>query len=195
MSSPRFVRRYLRIDDQHQRQLMQHADRNEILLRIVAQILVERRPDAERAVGAEQHGVTIRRRLRHRFGADIAAGTGPVFDDDLLAEPLRHRGCDRARQHVGGAAGREGDDHGDGPLGIVCRVRRCAGERSRGKGGERECKCRQRRRVFKSWLSDPFPSWYRQASRRTLRSRRANTIKQISLSNMPIRHIRAPEQT
>jgi hypothetical protein len=28
-----------------------------------------------------------RRRAHHRFGGDIAAGTGPIFDDEWLAEP------------------------------------------------------------------------------------------------------------
>ena len=45
--------------------------------------------------------------------ADVAAGAGPVVDDDLLAEPLAELGRDDAHRGVGRAAGREGDDHAD----------------------------------------------------------------------------------
>jgi hypothetical protein len=42
----------------------------------------------------------------NRLCADIAAGTGPVLDDELLTEPLRQPLADQARRDVGRAGRR-----------------------------------------------------------------------------------------
>ena len=37
----------------------------------------------------QQQRIAIRRRMHDRFGGDVVAGTGPVLDDERLAETLR----------------------------------------------------------------------------------------------------------
>ena len=93
--------RHRRIDDQQQRQLMQDPDRREIVLRIVAQIPIKGGPDADRTVGPKQNRIAVRRRMRHRLGADMAAGARAIVHHHLLAELARHGGGHCARQHVG----------------------------------------------------------------------------------------------
>ena len=56
---------------------------------------------------AEAGDVTIRGCPHHRLGGNIAAGTGPVLDDERLPKPLRQRLTDQARDDVGRAAGAE----------------------------------------------------------------------------------------
>jgi hypothetical protein len=61
----------------------------------------------------EQEGVTVGVRLGDDIRTDRAAGAAHVLDDDRLAEGFRQALREEARQHVGRAAGREGDDHPD----------------------------------------------------------------------------------
>ena len=58
------------------------------------------------------------RRPNDDFSADIAAGAGPIFDDELLSEPLRQRLTDDTRDDVGRNSSRESDDDPHRP----CRV-------------------------------------------------------------------------
>jgi hypothetical protein len=67
---------------------------------------------------SEQQGVAVRRRMRDEGGGDIAARTGPVLDDEGLAECLPHLLPDDARRDVGGRAGGKPDDHADRPAGV-----------------------------------------------------------------------------
>ncbi len=53
--------------------------------------------------GREQR-VAVGRRAHDRFGADIAAGARPVFDDDRLPQPLLQLGADQPHQDVADAA-------------------------------------------------------------------------------------------
>ena len=62
--------------------------------------------------------------MRHHRGADIGAGAAAVLDDDLLADPLRQRLRDQARNDVEGAPGRHGNDQMDRPRRIIL----CAGD-------------------------------------------------------------------
>src|SRR5262245_32932610 len=57
------------------------AEKNEI------ELVVERRADCIRRSNLQER-VAVRWCLHNRFGGDIAAGTGPVLDDERLAEPL-----------------------------------------------------------------------------------------------------------
>ena len=50
---------------------------------------------------------------------DIAAGAGPVLDDQRAADRFAQMGCDNARHDVGRAARREGHDDLDRAIGIV----------------------------------------------------------------------------
>jgi hypothetical protein len=64
---------------------------------------------------AHHHGVAIGRGLGDAGGADGAAGTGDVLDDDLHAQRLAHVLPENARQHIGRASRRKRHDHRDGP--------------------------------------------------------------------------------
>src|SRR5262245_26265527 len=60
------------------------SDRRDVANEIETEFLVERRVDGVRRASHEQR-VAVRRRLHHRLGANVAAGAGPVLDDELLA--------------------------------------------------------------------------------------------------------------
>jgi hypothetical protein len=105
------------------RRVADHADRCEILARVVARILVQRGTDRERAGVAQQQRVTIGIAFRDRFGADGAAGAGTVVDHDLLAEQFAHLVGDAAADDRGAAAGRKWNHQRDRAGGIVLRLR------------------------------------------------------------------------
>src|SRR5262249_6452407 len=54
--------------------------------------------------------VPVWRGVEHRLHGEEGAGTRPVFDYDLLAQPFRERWRDKARHLVGTAARRKTDD-------------------------------------------------------------------------------------
>jgi len=70
--------------------------------------------------------------------ADEAVGARPVVHDDRLAERLLEIVRDLARQHVGRAARRKGDDEADRPLRVVLRTRDGRGNGEGGADGENE---------------------------------------------------------
>jgi hypothetical protein len=53
--------------------------------------------------------------MHDRLGGDIAAGAGPVLDDERLAEPLRQPLTDQARENVVRPAGGKPDDDANRP--------------------------------------------------------------------------------
>src|SRR5262245_15338587 len=63
----------------------------------------------------QEQRIAVGRRTYDRLGADIAAGTRPALDDELLAEPLREPLADQASDDVGAAAGRKADDDAHRP--------------------------------------------------------------------------------
>ncbi|KAG1317088.1 hypothetical protein G6F63_015812 [Rhizopus arrhizus] len=67
---------------------------------------------------------------------DVAAGASQVFDDDRLAQPLRQRFGQQARQRVGRAAGRKAHQQPHG----FCGFPRIGGDRRGGgrQGGDGE---------------------------------------------------------
>ena len=113
---------------QRVRRVADHADRCEILARIVAGILVERGADRQRAGVAQQQRVAVGIALGDRLGADRAAGAGTVVDHDFLAEHVADLVGDGAADDRGAAAGRERNHQRDGAGGIVLRTRRIGGE-------------------------------------------------------------------
>ena len=59
--------------------------------------------------------MTIRGRLDDRLGGDITARAQPVFDDELLAKPLREPFTYQAREDIGRAASAKADDQAHRP--------------------------------------------------------------------------------
>src|SRR5690606_20219966 len=89
----------------------------------------------------EQQRVTIRFRIGHLGRTQRTASSTDIFYHDLLAKILRHGLGDQSCDCIGRAAGREGNDDGDGPLRIVrsgCG-KWCEGECG---GGRKPCKKR-----------------------------------------------------
>ncbi len=84
------VNRQGRVDQHDQRAGADQADGREILARVVADIRIERRIDAERPGTADHQRVAVRRAPGDLAGRDRAAGAGAVLDHDLLAERPAH---------------------------------------------------------------------------------------------------------
>ena len=130
-----------RIHHQRIRRVADQADRRKILARIVADVLVERRPDRERAGVAEHQRVAVGLAFGDRLGADGAAGAGAVVDHDLFAEQLAHLVGDAAADDRGRAARRKRNHQRDRAGRIVLRVRGDATRRDHGaSAAERRCK-------------------------------------------------------
>ena len=102
------------------------ADRDEILLGVVVQLLVERGVGGEDAVVAHQQRVAVGSGTGDLLGGDVAAGAGPVLDDEGLVQDVLKPPADDARQHVARPARREGDQQRDRPvrIGALLRVGR-----------------------------------------------------------------------
>jgi hypothetical protein len=85
---------------------------------VVGQLAIE--PDARREADMMQHQhVAVGIGPRDARGAQRAASTGNVLDDDLLPERAGHRLGDQPAYRVGGAASGERHDHRDRSFGIV----------------------------------------------------------------------------
>ena len=69
--------------------------------------------------GNHQERIAVGGGLGREIGAEHAAGTGPVVDEDLLAEFLAELIGDDAADHVVAAAGRERNDQPDRPVRII----------------------------------------------------------------------------
>ena len=65
----------------------------------------------------EQQRIAVRRDLGRGLGADEATAAAAVLDDDGLAEFGLHALGGDAGPGIGAAAGREGDDEADRPVG------------------------------------------------------------------------------
>ena len=70
--------------------------------------------DGEGRVDADQQRIAVAGRLGRVVGADVAARAGPVVHDEGLFEFTLQYLAQAARQDVGGAGGREGDDDAHG---------------------------------------------------------------------------------
>jgi hypothetical protein len=84
------------------------------------ELVVERRIDRAAERDQEQR-IAIWSRFHDRLGADIAAGSGPVVDDKLLAEPLRKPLSQEARVDVVRTAGGKTGDKAHRPRRIGLR--------------------------------------------------------------------------
>jgi hypothetical protein len=104
--------------DQGHRHVVDHAEVLEVVQRLVGQVAVQRRRGGHADV-VQQEGVAVGGRLGHLGRTQRAAGTAHVLDDDgLVAQTLAQHFGQVACHLVGGAAGGEGHDDGDGLLGV-----------------------------------------------------------------------------
>src|SRR5581483_11749856 len=113
-----------------------HADRLEVLHRVVAD-LADVRDHGEDRVVQHADGVAVGGRALHALGADRARRAGLVLDQDLLAEVLAHALRDDPDHHVDRAARlqRHHDEHG--LRRVALRGARQRDRRER-RGGERD---------------------------------------------------------
>jgi len=88
-------------------------DRREVALGLIRQVLEQGDVDGQRAARGHRQGVSVRRRLRNKVGANVAAGTCLGFDDNRLAEACLQRRRKQSGKDVGGAAGWIRRDHPD----------------------------------------------------------------------------------
>src|SRR4030095_14017291 len=87
--------------------------RREVLDRIVRQLLEQVLVGCVRRVGRDEYHVAIGRRLGDQLRGNETGGARTVVDDDRLLGQRAELLTQRARQLVGGAAGREGHDQRD----------------------------------------------------------------------------------
>ena len=108
-----------------------HADRLEVLDRVVGR-LGDRRKDRHHRRPAPEQRVAIGRRTGHGLSRNGAVAADPILDHELLPERLAQALAGQARNDVDVAAGRERDDDPDRPLRPSRRLgpRGCKGERS-----------------------------------------------------------------
>ncbi len=129
--------RAVRRHEQQQSGAADHADRLEVLHRVVGQLLEHRRVGGVRGVGRQEHRVPVRRGSGRRLCRDEPRGAGAVVDDDGLprlgGQPL----AEHARPRVRAAAGRKGNDDLE-RLGRVWRRGRHRRQREQGGCQEEE---------------------------------------------------------
>ena len=147
MNSASVFDRQRAVDDEHVGRAADHADRREVLDRVVRHVARRRR----RAVGRD---VALHQRVAVGYGArggdagDDAAAAALVLDDEVLAERLAPALGDDARDHVVAAAGGDRDDVADRLARKRLRAR-CRGKQSRAGA------CRIVRRFIRCLLAGP----------------------------------------
>jgi hypothetical protein len=113
------LRRQLGVDRHDQRQLRDQDDRREILDRVIGQVGVDVRADAVGRDRVQEERVAVRIGFGDGRGSDRAPGAAAIAGDDRLAERVGKLGADDARDEVGGAARRHGDDELQRPVRII----------------------------------------------------------------------------
>ena len=105
---------------QHVRRAAEIRDMREIAHRVIADVLVHRRPDHDDRDAGYHQRIAVGLGTGDRFGHRDAATARPVLDDERLAERLAQRLAVEPRRSVGGAAGRERHDDAHGRVGHSC---------------------------------------------------------------------------
>jgi hypothetical protein len=117
---------HARRDHQREGRARHERDWDEVLARIVTDVLRDQGAGCERGDTADQQGVAVGLGGGRGAGADRPAGAGPVVDDHLLSEHRRQPLRDQAAHHVDRPAGGERHDQLD-RLGRIGLRARCAG--------------------------------------------------------------------
>jgi len=95
-----------RVSQKHHREADQSGDRRDVADEIEIELFVERRVDRVSRHHVEKR-VAVRQSGHDRFGRDIAAGAGPLLDEERLAQARRKPLPDQPRHKVGRAAAAE----------------------------------------------------------------------------------------
>src|SRR5262245_4278435 len=95
-------------------------DRGYIADEIEIEFLVQRDVDRIRRSGQEER-IAVRRRAHDRLGGDVVAGAWPVFNNELLTEPLREPLSYQTRDDVTRTAGAIADENAHRPRRIGLR--------------------------------------------------------------------------
>ena len=124
---------------QHVRRAAEIRDVREIAHRVVADVLVHRRPDHDDRDARHHQRVAVGLGAGHRFRHRDAAAARPVLDHELLAEGLAQRLAVEPRRGVGGAAGRKRHDDAHVPGRPILRNGSCR-KPERGRDGPHDDK-------------------------------------------------------
>jgi hypothetical protein len=129
--------RQFRGDGEDEGSARDHADRNEVLGRVVRQFPMHVRLDRQRRHRGEQQRVAVRRSLGHGRRAGDRAGAGTILDHNRLAENLSELLPELAGHDIGAAARRVRNHQCDRPRGKFLRER----GRNRAEHRDRGAKC------------------------------------------------------
>ena len=149
--------RMVRRDDDDQREVCDHRQRDERSRRMIGQVRIGGGRDRHHAARADEQRVAIVRLVHHELGRDPPAGAGLVLVDDGLAQDFAELLADQAGKDVVAAAGRERHDHADRLVGIVggrIALRRGRRERRQDHGRNRKRCAQQRAAELRSFASN-----------------------------------------
>ena len=155
------LRRMIRIGDEDEREIRQHADEAEVRDRIVGQLLVD---GGRHRMPARKHRqrAAVRRRPGNGRGRRGAAGARPGLDHDRLPQAFAQMVRDQPRDQVDVGSGREPVHQGDGAaaLGIGGGDRQSGRSAEYGTAGQlRHRRCRLRlhmsRQLTVGWRDVP----------------------------------------
>src|SRR5271156_99397 len=111
------------------------GDRRDVVNEIEIELAIKRRVDRVPRADQEQR-IAIRGRAYYRLGADIAAGTWPVLDDEWLSEPLREPLPHQTGEDIGNASRGKTNDKAHRLRGIGLRA---CNARDGGESGSARC--------------------------------------------------------
>jgi len=132
------VHRQGRIDHEDEGNFAAERDWNEVLDRIVGQLLVHGCADRQRAAARHHDGVTVGRGVGAGGSADHRSGARPVLHHHRFAQPVRERLRDRAAERIDRAARRPRRNQGDLSRGVILCVSDWGGGEAERNGGENQ---------------------------------------------------------
>jgi hypothetical protein len=113
------------VNDHDFRHARDQCEQGEILLPVERHLAHHERNGGQRRCAVDANRVAVGRTLGEGIDPGQAAGACAVLDDDLLAQFGAKSVSQRAREQIGGTAGRERHDQLDG----FCRVGLCPSAR------------------------------------------------------------------